>query len=91
MVSTITRISSARGSITGAGTGSLTLGPVPFTSTCPRCTREQQQRGFPRATLSRLLDKGYPIEAYCVMCDQFWPLSRRERAMLRGALSRPNE
>ena len=87
----ITQISGAPASITGAGTESVTLGPIPFTSTCPRCTREQHQRGFPRATLSRLLARGYPIEAYCVMCDQFWSISPRERAMLRGAVSRPNE
>ena len=87
----ITQISSAPGSITGAGTESLTHGPIPFTSMCPRCTREQHQRGFPRVALSRLLDKGYPIEAYCVMCDQFWPISPRERAIFRGALSRSNE
>jgi len=29
-----------------------------------------------------LLDKGHPIEAYCVMCDQFWSISARERAAL---------
>ena len=87
----ITQISSALGSIRGAGTESLTHGRVPFTSTCPRCTREQHQRGFPRMVLSRLLDKGSPIEAYCVMCDQFWSISPRERALLRGALARPNE
>jgi len=87
----ITQISSARGSITGAGTESLIHGPIPFTSTCPRCTREQHQRALPRAALSRLLNKGYPIEAYCVMCDQFWPISPRDRAMARGALSPPNE
>jgi hypothetical protein len=87
----ITPVSSAQGSITGASTESLTDERIPFTSTCPRCTREQPQRAFPRTTLGRLLDRGYPIEAYCVMCDQFWPISPRERAILRGALSRPNE
>jgi len=90
-MATTTQISSARGSITGARTDSFTHGPIPFTSTCPRCARERPQRGFPRTALGRLLDKGYPIEAYCVMCDQFWPISPRERAMLRGALSRSNE
>ena len=78
----ITQISGARGSITGVGADSLTHGPIPFTSKCPRCTREQHQRGFPRAALRRLLDKGHPIEAYCVMCDQFWSISARERAAL---------
>ena len=87
----MTQISSARGSITGAGTESVRYGPIPFTSTCPRCTREQYQRGFPRGALCRLLDKGYPVEAYCIMCDQFWPVSPRERAMLRRALSRSSD
>jgi hypothetical protein len=87
----ITQISTARGSMAGTGTESLTGEPIPFTSTCPRCTREQHQRGFARAALRRLLDKGYPIEAYCVMCDQFWAVGPGERATLRGALSRPNE
>jgi len=87
----ITQLSSTRESITGAGTESLTREPIPFASTCPRCTREQHQRGFPRAALRRLLDEGYPIEAYCVMCGQFWPIGPRERAMLGDALSRPNE
>ena len=86
----ITQIASARGSLMCAGTESLTHGRVPLTSNCPRCTREQHQRGFPRAVLSRLLDRGYPIEAYCMMCDQFWSLGPRERALLRGAVSRPN-
>jgi hypothetical protein len=87
----MTQTSSVRGSITDAGTESLMHGPIPFTSTCPRCTREQHQRGLSHAALRGLLDKGYPIQAYCVMCDQFWPISARERAMLRGALPRPNE
>jgi len=86
-----TQISIARASITGAGTESLAHGPIPFTSTCPRCTREQHQRGLSHAALRRLLDKGYPIEAYRVTCDQFWSISARERAVLGGALSRPNE
>ena len=52
-----------------------------FTSTCPRCEREQTQ-SFTKTSLRRLLDAGYPIEGYCVMCDQFWALSTRERLQL---------
>jgi len=37
------------------------------------------------ADLVRLLNGGYPIEAYCVSCDEFWPISVRERVAL-GAL-----
>jgi hypothetical protein len=29
--------------------------------------------------LRRLLDRGLPVEGYCVMCDLFWPISARER------------
>ena len=54
---------------------------VLFTSTCPRCEREQTQ-SFTKASLRRLLDAGYPIEGYCVMCDQFWALGSRERLQL---------
>jgi hypothetical protein len=47
----ITQISSARGSIRGAGT-------------------ERHNR---------------PIEAYCIVCDEFWPISESERdALGRG-------
>jgi hypothetical protein len=50
--------------------------------------REQTQ-SFTKANLRRLLDAGHPIEAYCVMCDQFWALSVRERLQLaKVALSR---
>ena len=59
-----------------------------FKSRCPRCVREQTQ-SFTKANLRRLLDAGHPIEAYCVMCDQFWALSVRERLQLaKVALSR---
>jgi hypothetical protein len=62
---------------------------VLFTSTCPRCTRDQPQRGFSRAALERLFRRGYPVEAYCVMCDQFWAISVRERVALARLLSQP--
>jgi len=37
---------------------------------------------FTVADLLRLLDGGYPIEGYCVICNKFWPLSLRERVRL---------
>ena len=60
---------------------------IAFTSMCPRCAVEQPQRGFSRADLHRLLDDGYPVEAYCVLCDEFWPISVSERAALARALT----
>jgi hypothetical protein len=52
---------------------------VVFVSTCPHCQRDQSQDSFTLADLLRLLDGGYPIEGYCVICDEFWPISLRER------------
>jgi len=62
--------------------------PVPFTSVCPKCGVPQPQRGFSRAALGRLLNGGYPIEAYCVACDEFWAISPAERVAL-AAGTRP--
>jgi hypothetical protein len=55
---------------------------IVFASICPRCNREQVQDGFTVADLMRLLYGGYPIEAYCVSCDQFWPVNLRKRVEL---------
>lgn len=55
---------------------------IPFTSTCPSCNRDQPQPGFTRAALERLLGGGYPVEAYCVRCDQFWAVDFPERLAL---------
>jgi hypothetical protein len=57
---------------------------VALSSTCPRCLRKQRQ-SFTRASLRRLLRAGCPTEAYCVMCDRFWPLSAQERNELGRA------
>jgi hypothetical protein len=55
---------------------------IVFASTCPQCKRDQPQDDFTVADLLRLLDGGYPIEGYCVICNKFWPLSLRERVRL---------
>ena len=55
---------------------------IVFVSTCPRCRREQPQDGLTIADLVRLLNGGYPIEAYCVTCDEFWPVTLQERVRL---------
>lgn len=56
--------------------------PIVFVSTCPSCRREQPQDAFTSADLLRLLSGGYPIEAYCVPCDLFWPIDLKERVEL---------
>ena len=58
-----------------------------FTSVCPKCNDVRAQGGFGSRTLLRLLDRNQPIEAYCVVCDEFWPISVGERAALARALT----
>ena len=55
---------------------------IVFASTCPHCEREQVQDRFTVPELMRLLYSGYPIEAYCVDCDEFWPVSLQKRVEL---------
>jgi hypothetical protein len=58
-----------------------------FVSVCPRCKDVRSQGGFGRRTLLRLLEHNQPIEAYCVFCDEFWPISFSERAALARGLA----
>jgi len=62
-----------------------TTKPVGFRSMCPRCAKIRPQRGYDRNSLLRLLNRGYPVEAYCVACDEYWPISIKERAALAAA------
>jgi hypothetical protein len=49
--------------------------------------RKQPQEGFTVADLVRLLDGGLPIEAYCVICDEFWSINLQERVELGAAIT----
>jgi len=53
-----------------------------FASTCPHCKRDQVQDRFTATDLMRLQYGGFPIEAYCQSCDEFWPVSIRKRVEL---------
>jgi hypothetical protein len=55
---------------------------IVFVSMCPNCKGQQLQDAFAVEDLVRLLNGGYPLEAYCVPCDEFWPLSVEERIEL---------
>ena len=59
--------------------------PVGFRSVCPKCAEMRPQRGYDRNSLLRLLNGGYPVEAYCVACDEYWPTSIKERVALGAA------
>lgn len=52
---------------------------IPFASTCPKCQVQRAQLGS-RTALQKLLDHGHPVEAFCEVCDEHWPISPRERA-----------
>jgi hypothetical protein len=58
---------------------------IPFASTCPKCAQAQPQRGYDVGSLLRLLNRGYPVEAYCETCDEFWSIDLKERAALGAA------
>jgi hypothetical protein len=60
---------------------------VHFVSICPKCNHQQPQGGYSRAALGRLLNGGYPIEAYCVTCDEFWLINTAERIAVAAELA----
>lgn len=55
---------------------------IVFASMCPICKCEQVQYSFNVASLHRLLQGGYPIEAYCETCDEFWSIGVEQRVEL---------
>lgn len=59
---------------------------VCFASMCPKCGELRPQRGYTRIALLGFLTAAYKIEAYCVTCDQFWPISVSERDALAREL-----
>ena len=50
-----------------------------FVARCPVCKYDHPQDTFTVASLWRLLSRDYPIEGYCVICDDFWQISDAER------------
>ena len=55
---------------------------IVFAATCPRCKHEQLQTAYTVADLMRLLYGGYPVEAYCAVCEDFWPVAVQKRVEL---------
>ena len=52
---------------------------VSFVSTCPACGRKRLQQGYTRRSLFSLLDARRTIDAYCIVCNVCWPISKSER------------
>jgi len=59
---------------------------IPFVSTCPKCTHNQVQ-WYTRGALTRLIDHGHPVEAYCAICDQYWEITAYDRDSLAAQLT----
>ena len=55
---------------------------IPFLATCPGCRQQRPQLGYHLAALRKLLDRGFPVEAYCERCEEFWAISVGQRARL---------
>jgi hypothetical protein len=60
--------------------GSQRVGQVfAFAATCPSCKRAELQNALTSGALERLLNRGYPVEAYCTACDEIWTISIQKR------------
>ena len=57
-----------------------------FMSTCPNCKEVRSQQIHGLRTLIRFLADNKPIEAYCAVCNEFWPITANERAELAWLL-----
>jgi hypothetical protein len=53
-----------------------------FMSSCPGCKDVRFQQSYDFRALVRLLVDDQPIEAYCAVCNEFWPITANERAEL---------
>ena len=82
MTARITRLSRVAAVTGRASTDMPVLEPESFCSVCPACQDARVQGGYTRTSLLRLLLRNRPIDAYCVMCNQYWPISAQERARL---------
>jgi len=59
---------------------------APFMSSCPTCKEPRLQMGYGPWGLIRRLNGDRPIEAWCVICDRFWPITPQERVTLTKEL-----
>jgi hypothetical protein len=59
---------------------------IHFVSRCPHCGNERVQDGYSRRVLMRLINTCCRIEAYCVVCDEFWGISETERVTVAAGV-----
>jgi hypothetical protein len=65
---------------------SLFFDSTPFMSMCPTCSEPRLQLGYSPGGLLRRINGDRPIEACCVICNQFWPLTAQDRVRLTKEL-----
>jgi hypothetical protein len=63
---------------------SLFFASAHFVSMCPTCKDNRSQLGYSSGGLLRRLNGNRLIEAYCAICNHFWPITAEERARLAG-------
>ena len=66
-------------------TGDPWLESLRFMSTCPSC-KDVREQGYGFRSLVRSLVDNQPIEAYCAVCSEYWPINVNERAELAWLL-----
>ena len=86
MISTIIQFPGAAAKARRATTDPPMFQAVPFAALCPKCQDVRYQRGYTPRSLCRFLGRDHPIEAHCVVCDEFWPISAAERRALAARL-----
>ena len=68
--------------------------PISFKARCPKCGQERLQRSHTRTALLSELNTNREIVAYCLPCDEFWPINEPERSAIIDGLvhaqSRPD-
>jgi len=69
-----------------AHTDNTLLDSVSFISTCPSCKTVRGQRNYGFRTLVEFLVTNQSIEAYCAVCNGFWPINAKERSELAWLL-----
>ena len=57
-----------------------------FMSPCPTCNEARFQHGYDFRALVTLLVSNLPIDAYCPVCNECWPITAGERAELAWLL-----
>jgi hypothetical protein len=59
---------------------------ISFVCICPQCGQEQAQ-WYSQLALTTLLQRGHPVEGYCVVCQDYWQISPTELDGLTAKLS----